>query len=326
MFFGLTLTGIIPVNAQQNIQFTQYIFNSLSVNPAYAGYKEEWFGQLALRSQWTDINGAPKTGQFSVDGILDPEYKRMGLGVQVTADKLGPQSAVSAYANYAYRLQLDAADTKRLSFGIGLGVTNYGLDATMLSAVGPNDPNLNRGQLNSVVPNARVGVYYYDPQFYVGASIMDLFSSDKQNGVLTADDYSMENIKRRRHVYLIAGILTNLSEDVKLKPGILVKEDFKGPTSLDLNGMFIFADRIWLGASYRTGINLWKKDYNRDLDLTRLNSLAGIAQFYVSDHLRIGYSYDHLLNDLGNSGGTHEISLGFTLSKKSRRLVSPRFF
>ncbi|MFC7526892.1 PorP/SprF family type IX secretion system membrane protein, partial [Parapedobacter sp. GCM10030251] len=112
----------IPVAArsQQNIQFTQYIFNSMSINPAYAGYKEEWFGQLGLRSQWVGLDGAPQTGLLSVDGLLDGStYKRHGLGVQLTTDRLGPQSASSAYVNYAFRLRLDDEDTQRLSFGLG---------------------------------------------------------------------------------------------------------------------------------------------------------------------------------------------------------------
>ncbi|WP_449046862.1 PorP/SprF family type IX secretion system membrane protein [Parapedobacter sp.] len=93
--------------AQQNVQFTQYIFNSMSVNPAYTGYKEEWFGQLGLRSQWVGLEGAPQTGLLSIDGVVDPISKRHGLGLQVIADKLGPQAATSAYANYAFRLRLN---------------------------------------------------------------------------------------------------------------------------------------------------------------------------------------------------------------------------
>lgn len=93
-------TSFIKAYAQQNIQFTQYIFNSLSVNPAYAGYKEEWFAQLGLRTQLVGIEGAPKTGQLSIDGLLDPDAKRHGIGFQLTADNLGAQSATSAYADY----------------------------------------------------------------------------------------------------------------------------------------------------------------------------------------------------------------------------------
>ena len=115
---GTLFAGLGSVNAQQNIQFTQYMFNTLSVNPAYAGYKEDWFAQTALRNQWVGIKGAPQTAQFSVDGILDPYTKRLGIGVQVTADKLAAQTASSGYVNLAYRLRLDEDDTKRLSFGM----------------------------------------------------------------------------------------------------------------------------------------------------------------------------------------------------------------
>ena len=323
-FFSLTIAGILPAMAQQNIQFTQYIFNSLSVNPAYAGYKEVWFGQLALRSQWSDISGAPKTGQVSIDGILDPLHKRMGAGLQLTSDKLGAQSAVSAYANYAYRLQLDDDDTKRLSFGLGLGITSYGLDADMLSPVNQNDPNLAKGQLNTLVPDARLGVYYAGPKFYFGLSVMDLFASKKAD--IFNDDLNIsQNINRKRHMYLMTGMMVKMDDNIKLRPGILIKEDFKGPTSFDFSGMLIFNDRLWIGGAYRTGIDLWKKDYSQNLSLTGTNSVSGIVQFYATDRFRIGYSYDYSLNGLGNVG-SHELTLGITLPGKTQRLLSPRFF
>ncbi|TKC10545.1 type IX secretion system membrane protein PorP/SprF [Pedobacter polaris] len=324
---GLILAGISPAGAQQNIQFTQYIFNSMSVNPAYAGYKEEWFGQVALRTQWTGLEGAPKTGQLSFDGIVDPVSKRMGVGLQVTADKLGPQSATSAYANFAYRLRLNAEDTQRLSFGIAVGVTNYGLDGTQLNPVDQSDQNLPSGQLSNYIPDARFGVYYYSEKFYVGASVMDLFSGDSDNGIFRWDAGSSGNLKRKRHVYAIAGMVTDLSDGIKLRPSILLKEDFKGPTSLDLSGMFIFNERFWLGASYRTGLKIWNKDYSNGMDLTNTNSVSGVAQFHVNSNLRIGYSYDYMLNKLGSTqSGSHEITLGMTFPRSFSRLLSPRFF
>lgn len=325
--FGLILAGISPAGAQQNIQFTQYIFNTMSVNPAYAGYKEEWFGQVALRSQWTGLDGAPKTGQVSFDGLVDPASKRIGVGLQVTADKLGAQSATSAYANLAYRLRLNAEDTERLSFGIAVGLTNYGLDGTLLNPVDQGDQNLPTGQISSNIPDARFGIYYYNPKFYIGASVMDLFSGDGSNGIFRWDAGSSANLKRKRHIYIIAGMLNNLSDGIKLRPSILLKEDFKGPTSLDLSGMFIFNERFWLGASYRTGMNIWNKGYSEGLTLTNTNSISGIAQFHVSNNLRIGYSYDYMLNKLGSAqSGSHEITLGMTFPSSFSRLLSPRFF
>lgn len=327
LILSLILAGLKPAGAQQNIQFTQYVFNSLSVNPAYAGYKEEWFGQMALRSQWTGLTGAPKTGQLSIDGILDPTSKRMGVGLQITSDKLGPQSATSVYANYAYRLRLNTEDTQRLSFGIGVGVTNYGLDGTMLKAGMYGDPNMPIGQISSFIPDARFGVYYYNPRFYVGASVMDLLSGDNSNNIFRWDAGTTENLKRKRHLYLIAGTLHSFSEEVKFKPSIMLKEDFKGPTSLDLNAMFIFKDRLWLGGSYRTGVKLWDKSFDTGKNLTNLNSISGVVQIYITNKLRVGYSYDYMLNILNTAtAGSHEITLGITFPRGANRLLSPRFF
>ncbi len=322
-FFGGLKSGM----AQQNIQFTQYIFNSLSVNPAYAGYKEEWFGQMAMRSQWMGVKDAPQTGQVSFDGLINPETKRMGLGIQISADRLGAQSATSVYANYAYRLRLNQDDSERLSFGIGLGITNYGLDGTMLNPVDSGDPHLPSGQINSLIPDARFGTYYYNDKFYFGLSVMDLLSGDNSSNIFRWDAGTTHNLKRKRHMYLIAGMLNTISEEVKFRPSILLKEDFKGPSSLDLNGMIILNDRLWLGASYRTGVKLWNKSYEEGQSLTKLNSASVVMQFYLTNKLRVGYSYDYMLNKLNSvQSGSHEISLGISFPKGSNRLLSPRFF
>ena len=314
------------VSAQQNIQFTQYIFNSLSVNPAYAGYKEEWFAQMALRSQWTGIDGAPKTGQATIDGVLGAS-KNTGVGLQVTADRLGAQSATSVYANYAYRLRLDAEDTQRLSFGIGAGVTSYGLDGNKLQAVNPGDPSIPAGKISSFIPDLRFGVYYYNPKWYVGVSVMDLLSGNQSNDIFRWDANTTSNLKRKRHMYLIGGTIVTLSEDMKLRPSVLVMEDFKGPTNIDLNAMLIFSDRVWFGAGYRMGVNIGNKDYAQGQDLRSSNAISGVAQFYVNDRLRIGYSYDHILSRLSSvQNGTHEITLGLTFPQSGYRLISPRFF
>src|SRR5690606_18178199 len=149
-------TGTVA-HAQQNIQFTQYIFNSMSVNPGYTGYKEEWFGQLGLRSQWVGLDGAPQTGVLSVDGVVDPVNRRHGVGLQLTADKLGPQSASSAYLNYAFRLRLNDEDTQRLSFGVGAGVTQYSLNGAMLQPNDGMDAVLPPGRINNFIPDVRFG-------------------------------------------------------------------------------------------------------------------------------------------------------------------------
>lgn len=315
------IAGVCPSFAQQNIQLTQYIFNSLSVNPAYAGYKEVWFAQAALRNQWTGIQDAPKTGHVSIDGIIDPLTKRMGLGLQIGADKLGPQSSTSAYLNYAYRLQLNAQGNKRLCFGVGAGLSQYALDYSKLSPIDASDDFATQGETSKLVPDVRFGVYYYSPKWYIGASLLDLLS-DRNNDVA-----SQEVILHKTHLYFISGMLVDINADIKIRPSLLLKEDFKGPSSLDLNAMVIFEERFWLGASYRTGVEIWKKNFEAGQQISGSNSLAALAQFYVNPAFRIGYSYDYSISSLSSiENGSHEITLGLTLSKKTYKLLTPRFF
>ncbi len=316
-------------HAQQNIQFTQYIFNSMSVNPAYTGYKEEWFGQLGLRSQWVGLEGAPQTGLLSIDGVVDPINKRHGLGFQVTADKLGPQAATSAYANYAFRLRLNEEDTQRLSFGIGAGVTQYSLDGAILDPVAGSDQVLPTGKIANWVPDVRFGIYYYNPKWYAGVSVMDLLSGDQSNNIFRWDNTTTDNIRRKRHIYLMGGALFNFGKGLDFRPSLLIKEDFKGPTSLDVNAMFIFGQRFWLGAGWRTGVTVFEREYNRvsGNSLSGRNSFSAITQVYLTNALRIGYSYDHIVSQLSSvQNGSHEITLGITLNRKSERILSPRFF
>jgi type IX secretion system PorP/SprF family membrane protein len=325
--FVLGIASYHSANAQQNIQFTQYMFNSLSVNPAYAGYKEEWFAQMALRNQWVGLDGAPKTGSVSIDGILNPEKKTMGLGLQITADKLGPQTSTSAYLNYAYRLQLDAEDTKRLSFGLGVGMSNYSLDGSILKAVNNSDTQIPTSHFSNFIPDARVGVYYNTAKYYLGLAVTDLFSGDRSNDFFDWNSVTYQNIKRKRNMYIMMGMLSTFTEEIKLRPSILIKEDFRGPTALDLNTMVILKDRFWLGASYHTGINLKGNTYSQGQNITSVNSVSFVTQFYVTEQLRVGYSYDYTLSGLKEAeSGSHEITVGLTLPSKILRIISPRFF
>lgn len=314
-------------DAQQNIQFSQYIFNTLSVNPAYAGYKEEWFVQSAIRNQWVGLPGAPKTAQVSIDGILDPQTTKHGVGFQITSDRLGAQASTSATANYAFRLQLDAADTKRLSFGLGVGVAQYSLDGSQLTTVDGNDQAVPTGNSSNITPDFRAGIFYTTPYWYVGLSALDLLSNSN-----AVDDYRRsnsvydDNIVRTRHVYFVAGSLINASYNFRLRPSMMLREDFKGPTNADFNVMGIFSDRIWLGAGYRTSLKLFKKTYE-DTDVSSQAAVIAIAQFYVNERFRIGYSYDYAVSKLvGYQSGTHELTVGFSFGKAPKASICPRVF
>ncbi|ALL07143.1 hypothetical protein AQ505_17610 [Pedobacter sp. PACM 27299] len=322
VFIGLYCLQIGKTNAQQNIQFTQYIFNSLSVNPAYAGYKEEWFVQLGLRAQWLGMEGAPQTATASIDGILDPQDRKMGVGFQITTDKIGAQSSTSATLNYAFRLQLNGEDTQRLSFGLGIGAAQYSLKGGLLTTIQPGDEALPVGNQSDIVPDLRLGIFYNSDYWYLGLSALDIFSGpDKRR-----DQSSSLNIIRSRHAYMMGGALINVSPELRIRPSLLIKEDFRGPTSADFNTMLIINDKVWIGGSIRTGFNLWKKPTS-GMSLSKENSLSGIIQFFVNERFRIGYSYDQVTSALGSSqNGSHEITMGLAFGKVPRSFICPRVF
>ncbi len=306
--------------AQQNIQFSQYIFNSLSVNPAYAGYKEEWFAQVALRAQWVGMEGAPRTASASIDGIVDPLNRKNGIGIQVTSDKVGPQSTNSATFNYAYRLPLDQDEVRRLCFGVGVGFAQHSLNGQILTTFDPDDTSLPVNNISSFSPDIRMGVYYSSDYFYAGASLMDALSGS------TFSNSESLNIVRGRHAYFITGGLINVSSQFRLRGSLLVKDDFKGPTSTDINVMAILNDKIWLGGSFRTGFNVWKKQ-DQNFTGSKRNSISGIVQFYINEKLRIGYSYDYVTSKLGSGQiGTQEISLGLSFGQVSKAYICPKVF
>ncbi|MCW3464946.1 PorP/SprF family type IX secretion system membrane protein [Chitinophaga nivalis] len=324
----LSLSGLMPVlvNGQQNLQFSQYVFNMLSVNPAYAGYKEDLYLNATYRHQWVSFPGAPQTGSVSLDGVINSRDERVGLGVQAMFDKLGPQDAASFYGMYSYRIPLDEEGTRRLCLGIGAGVSQYSVDGTALQYNDAGDPSVPAAKVSSFVPDARFGIYYYTPNFYASVSVMDLFSLYTDNTKYYWSGYTYKVIRKTQHLYLTAGTLINLSEKLKLKPSFLIKEDFKGPTNLDLNAFLLISDRVWLGGSYRTGVRLWSKSH-LDNDLEQLDAWSAIVEIYATERLRIGYAYDVTISKMASSqSGSHEISLGFTFPNKKRRIISPRYF
>lgn len=316
LFFILLLSGG-RIYAQQDAQQSQYMFNLIYINPAYAGYKENLNFQAFYRSQWTGITGGPVTSSFAVDDIANDG--NVGLAFQVSADKLGAQSNLLTYVNYAYRLRMNEDGSARLALGLGVGIVNPGINGALLA---PNytEPNQPTGTQSMVIPDGRVGVFYSDNTFYAGLSADNLISqyiSVKSSSYLA---------QPKPHYYLTGGMLVPLSEDILIKPSILLKDDDAGPTSLDINAFLLFGQKLWIGGSYRAGVKLYNKSYLQT-DLTPLNSAVAAIEFFPSENLRIGYAYDFSIGPLqGYSGGTHEISIGFYIRKKNNRMLSPRFF
>lgn len=303
--------------AQQDAQFSQYMFNGIYINPAYAGYREQLNIQAFYRSQWTGITGAPQTMSLAVDAIANDG--NVGLALQLSSDRLGAQRNQSAYASYAYRIRTNADGTSRLAFGVGAGVVQLGIDGSLLN---PNDPEISQpvGMQSTIVPDARAGVYFSTDRFYAGLSADNLISQ-----YIDVDRYAFIP-KPKPHYYLTVGALFPLSQDVLIKPSVLLKDDRGGPTSLDVNAFLILGDKLWVGGSYRTGVKLYDKNYLQK-NLSSLNSAVAAVQFFATSSIRIGYAYDFSIGALqGYSGGTHEISVSYFFNKRNARMLSPRYF
>lgn len=303
--------------AQQDAQFSQYMFNGIYINPAYAGYREQLNISSFYRTQWTGVTGAPKTMSLAVDAIAN--NGNVGLAFQISSDQIAAQSSLSAYANYAYRLRMNAEGTSSLALGLGVGVVQLGLDGSKLSQ---NDlePDQPVGLQTVVVPDARTGIYYSNDRFYAGLSADNLVSR-----YFKTNNYGFIP-QPRPHYFLTAGMLVPLSESFLLKPSFLLKEDRAGPTTLDLNAFVLLGGDIWLGGAYRTGVKLFKKSYLQR-DLSNRNAVVAALQIFSIKNLRIGYAYDFVVGPLqGYSSGTHEISIGYSFKRKNIRMLTPRYF
>ena len=329
LIYLLLIVHFNTSKAQQYIPFAQHVFNAAQINPAYVGYKEMWFAQMGIRSQWTSINGAPRSGYASVDGILDPIGKRHGAGLQLAYDKIGVQSATSMFVSYALRLQIDDDDTQRLSLGIAGGATQYSLNGNDLVYIDENDPYIPRGMITTWRPDIRLGAFYYHPKFYIGFAAHDLFSRSDSREDFVYNQNSLEGLYRNTHAYIMTGAALNLSEGLIFRPSILIKDDLIGPTAFDINGMVIFDEKFWIGAAYRSRSRIFDREYD-DLPLSKFTSYKSIGlltQLYASSKLRIGYSFEHSLNKIaGMNNGTHEISLGVSLGKSMNRFPMPKYF
>ncbi len=315
--FLVMLLFCLKSYGQQDAQFSQYMFNGIYINPAYAGYKEELNLHSFYRTQWTGIKGAPRTMSLAVDAIANEG--NVGLALQVSADKLGAQNNLLAYLNYAYRIKMNREGTSRLAFGVGAGAMQLGIDGSLLTT---NDPEFNKpeGMQSTIVPDGRAGVYFANDKVYAGFSADNLIAQ-----YIDIKRYAFIP-QPKIHYYLTAGMLLPLSEDFQLKPSFLIKEDRGGPTSLDVNTFLLLSNTIWVGASYRTGIKVFDKSYLQK-ELSKKNSMVLATEIFPSKSIRIGYAYDFSVGPLqGESGGTHEISLGFYFRQKNARMTTPRYF
>jgi type IX secretion system PorP/SprF family membrane protein len=306
----LSLFGIRSAEAQQIAQFSQYMFNGLYINPAYAGYKDVFYGHMIYRKQWIGINGAPQTTMLSVDGSLS---KGSNIGFIYTNDQLGAIYTNSFMVDYAYRIQVSSSG--RLSFGLSAGMVHHGLNRSKLNE--EQNDQLAQDSRNAWKPSFDAGLYFDTKHFYAGFSIVGIIGNK-------ADVKTFQVIRTDANYFLTIGGIIPLNEKLKLLPSTLFKTDLKNPLTFDINALLQINDRFAVGGSYRTGI-LWFTDVS---DLTRQkDALSLIAEFYATDRIRIGMAYDFDLNKVTTgANGSFEISLGYYLTKNKQKYVTPRYF
>ena len=274
------------LNAQQDAMFTKYMFNSLSMNPAYAGSHENLRVSAQARRQWMNFPGSPTTLLASIDGTAADN--RMGWGGLLGYDRIGLNYITDLHGNYAYRFGVGEGT---LALGIRAGVTWY--RSNLASAdLGDLvvDPVFDQN-VSFFIPKAGIGVYYQQEKFYAGVSVPTLVSIDPRRDFSLKDDSTFA----RRHYFLHTGMVFAAAEGFSLKPSVLIKAVKGAPVEADLNLQLYFLERFGVGVSYRTG-----------------DAVVCMAELFTRSGLRVGYSYDFTLSRINNhGGGAHEIIVGY---------------
>ena len=286
--------------AQQDAQFTQYMYNTISINPAYAGSRGVISVLGLYRTQWVGLDGAPETSSFSVN---TPVGNNVGLGVSLVNDKIGPTNENNISADFSYSIPTSA--TAKLSFGIKGSANLFKLDPTKLNPENQGDPQFQDFK-NKFSPNVGAGVYLHSDKGYVGLSVPNFIETNRY------DDNETAIYKEQINYYLIAGYVFNLDhyEQIKFKPAVLAKMIEGSPFQVDASANFMFNDKFVVGVSYR-----WSA------------AISAMAGFQITDSLYLGYAYDRETTKLVNyNSGSHEIFLRFEFLNKYSRITSPRFF
>lgn len=288
--------------AQQLPQFTQYMYNTISINPAYAGSREALSIVGLHRSQWVGFKGGPITQTLSINTPLRND--RIGLGLSFIEDDLGPQNFSYLYADFSY--SIPTGDEGKLAFGVKGGFTQFSFDSDFrLDNSNSNDP-LIYGTQDRWSPNIGAGVYWSTNRLYLGLSAPRILNTDMN------EEEGFEALERISY-YFTGGVVVDLSKSFKFKPAFLVKATNGAPLSYDLTANFLYNEKFWLGASYR--IN------------EQTAAIGGIVDFQVSRQLRIGYAYEKPISDIASyTTGTHEILLMYEFRFMSSKLKSPRYF
>ena len=287
--------------AQQDPQFSQYMFNILAVNPAYAGSADRISAVAIHRSQWVKFDGAPITQTISVHSPLRSEA--ISVGGSIIRDQHGPVSSTAIFGDVSYRIFMPKS---KLAFGLKTGLNLYSANLLDLNPLVTNDEAFQQNIKTRALPNFGFGAMWYSKRWYIGLSAPKLL----QNKLLQGSLKDFANNKELMHGFLVAGYVWDLNPYVKFKPSIMLKYVNGAPPGCDVTANFLFFDKLWLGAMYR-----WE------------DSVGMLVQYEVNNKLKFGYAYDYITSDIGKyTSGSHEIMIGYDLGNGFKGDVSPRYF
>ena len=286
--------------AQQNPEYTQYMYNTITVNPGYTGSVGTLEANLLLRKQWVNIDGAPQTGTVGIHSPIG--NKKIGLGLNIISDELGPSSEQTVTGNMSYAIDLGV--TTKLAFGLKAGARMLNIDWSKGRFYNANDVLLNNNINNKLMPTIGSGAYMYSNKWYVGLSVPSFLRYDFY------DDVQESVVSDKLHYYFIGGYVFDLSDAVKFKPSVLVKAVSGSPLATDFSANFLLQEKVTLGASYRMD-----------------DSVSALVGLQFAKDFFIGYSFDYTVTELNKyNDGTHEVILRYQMPQKSTTIKSPRFF
>lgn len=290
--------------AQQDAQFTQYMYNTMAINPAYAGLREKMSVFALHRTQWVGLDGAPTTNNVSMHTPINEG--NMGIGVSVLNDKIGPSNETDFGVNLSYRIKTSEKYT--LSFGLKASINMLDIDFNKLTYLTP-DKSFESNVDNKFSPNIGAGFYLYSDDSYIGLSVPN-FIETKHFDRYAGNGAKSYIAKEQLHYYLMAGHVFDLSSTVKFKPSILTKMTQGTPLQVDVSTNFLINDKFVIGGAYR-----WSA------------AVSGMVGFQATESWFIGYGYDLETTRLSHyNSGSHEIFLRYELFNNFDRIVSPRFF
>lgn len=300
---ALMILSVFALRAQQDPMYTQYMFNTLSINPAYAGSADRLSTVALHRSQWVNFEGAPTTQTITAHSPLKNE--NISLGGSIINDKYGPVKQTGIYIDASYRIFMGS---NRLAFGLKGGVNLFSANLIDLSPNIPDDQVFASNISMKPLPNFGFGAMFYSKRYYVGLSAPKLLSNKLVPDNLP-DTIKLNSVEKQ-HLFFIAGAVFDISYYTKFKPTILLKAVNGAPPSAEVTAQFLFYEKLWVGGMYR-----WQ------------DAVGILMQYEVNNKFKIGYAYDYTLSDIRRySDGSHEIMLGFDLIKGFPADVSPRYF